>query len=436
MAEMAAIVPPKWSRYALEIYMKREPPVLGTLDWLKLEGKAREKLKDYPEAFNYTFGSAGTKSTEDANLAAFKDWKIVPRMLVDSTQRSLETTLFGVKYPSPLLLAPIGVQGIVHPEGELATARGAAKAEVPLIMSTASTRAMEPVAKENGDGKRWYQLYWPRTDDITLSLLSRAKANGFTALVVTLDTMLLGWRPHDLDTSYLPFGHGVGVQVATSDPVFMQRNGIPVRPDERPEFPYDPVKADKALRSGDQTQMINTKLGTGWLSEGNSGMFRTWDDVKFLRDNWDGPLILKGIQRVTDAEKALSVGVDGVVVSNHGGRQVDGAIPSLYALDKICKSDVIREAQRDGRFTILFDSGIRTGSDILKAIALGAQGVLLGRPYMYGLACGGAEGVEQVCRGILADAEITLGLAGYSRLDEIWGKRDEFMTQINWNGKD
>ncbi|KII91047.1 hypothetical protein PLICRDRAFT_90755 [Plicaturopsis crispa FD-325 SS-3] len=380
----------------------------------------------------YVYGSAGTCSTHSANRKEFDKWKIVPRMLVDAGVRTLETTIFGVKYPSPLLIAPIGVQGIVHADAELATARAAASVGVPMIMSTASTRAIEDVAEANGPGgKRWYQLYWPKSHDVTLSILSRAKASGFTTLVVTLDTMLLGWRPHDLETAYLPFGHGVGSQVGSSDPVFMSKFNLPPRKNERPEFPYDPKKLDGLYLSGDEKVKTSSMLGQEFLKETNSGMFRTWDDLKLLQDNWEGPIVLKGIQRVQDAIEAYRRGISGIVVSNHGGRQIDGAIPSLYALDKILQSPEIQAARKDGKFTVLFDSGIRTGSDIIKAIALGADGVLLGRPYMYGLAIAGQAGVEDVLRSTLADLEVTLGLSGYTSLEEIRGKREEIITRID-----
>lgn len=215
----------------------------------------------------------------------------------------------------------------------------------------------------------------PGTPEITLSLIKRIKAAKFTALVVTLDTMSVGWRPHDVDTAYLPFIHGLGIQVGTSDPVFMARYNL--EPETaHPAFPYLPQKLDELSAAGDETVKKYEKLGAGWLAEVVSGRYKTWEDLKFLRDNWDGPLILKGIQCVQDAELALHHGADGIVVSNHGGRQVDGAVSSLWALEKICKSPKILEAQTSGKFTILFDSSVRTGSDIFKALALGAQAIL------------------------------------------------------------
>lgn len=341
----------RWGTYMLSIYVSRKPPALGTVDAGELEEKAREVLKDQhgehiiqqlerrdsfvaarrSDAFMYAFGSAGTGSTYRANMRALQRYKIVPRMLIDASVRNLEvnsslclaqpccspriqTTIFGVKHTSPLIIAPIGVQGIFHADGESATARAAKKLGVPFIMSTASTRSIEELARENGNGHRWYQLYWsvvrlegmlrhlpnnrPKTNEVTLSLLNRAKANGFKALVVTLDTMTIGWRPHDLATAYMPFAHGVGIQVGTSDPVFMARHGLEPVQGEHPAFPYKPADIDKAYLSGDESAKRAVFLGTEWLRECNSGTFKSWEDLKFVRANWDGPLVLKGIQSV------------------------------------------------------------------------------------------------------------------------------------------
>jgi isopentenyl diphosphate isomerase/L-lactate dehydrogenase-like FMN-dependent dehydrogenase len=412
-----------WSSFLSQIYLTDRRPVNSSYDYRAIEEKAREVTKDNHAAYMYTFGSAGTSSTYRNNLEALEQWRIVPRMLRNATDRNLETTLFGVKLPSPVILAPVGVQGILHKDGELATARAAGKVGVPMVMSTASTRSIEAVAKANGDGHRWYQLYWPRNNEVTLSLLRRAKAAGFTALVLTLDTFLIGWRPHDLETAYLPFIAGVGAQVGTSDPVFMQRMGVPVRPDESIPFPLDLDAFRKRLAAGDEDALLKLKLGSGWLQEANSGRFRTWEDLAFLRESWDGPIVLKGVQTVEDAHSAMDARMDGIVVSNHGGRQVDGAISSFSALEKITASSRVLRAQKEGKFTVLFDSGIRQGSDVIKAIAMGAQGVLVGRPFMYGLAIGGEEGVEEVLRALLADTEVTLGLSGYKSIEEIWAKR-------------
>ncbi|KAH7928758.1 FMN-dependent alpha-hydroxy acid dehydrogenase [Leucogyrophana mollusca] len=430
---MTALAPPKdkWVDFLLNIYGSGKPPVMGTVDIKQIEEKAREAMKDHLPAYMYTFGSAGTCSTDAANRKAFDRYKIVPRMLRNGTARKIETTILGVTYPTPIFVAPVGVQGILHADGEIATAGAAAKVGVPYIMSSASSRSIEQVAEVNGpNGHRWYQLYWPRTSEVTLSLLKRAKQNGFTALVITLDTMLLGWRPHDIETAYIPFAYGVGIQVGTSDPVFMARFGLQPKT-QVPKFPFDPAEVTAQYAAGDEAAREAVMLGKAWLAEINSGVFRTWEDLAFIRENWEGPIVLKGIQHVADAEKAIELGMDGIVVSNHGGRQVDGAIASLDALDAVCQSQKVLAAQKTGKFAVLFDSGIRTGSDIIKALALGAQGVLIARPFMYSLAIAGQPGVEQILNQLISDFHITLGLSGYSDVNEIIGKR-EVLTKVDY----
>ncbi|KAG6910668.1 hypothetical protein DXG01_008712 [Tephrocybe rancida] len=440
----------KWASYSTNIYISRQAPQpLGTVVFEEIEAKAKEKLKDYPGAFLFAAGNAGTNATYRANRKALDKFAIIPRMLVNATARTLETTIFGVTHSSPIFIAPIGVQGIFHGDAELASAAAAGKLGVPFIMSTAASRSIEEVAAANGNGHRWYQLYWPRTNDVTLSLISRAKANGFTALVVTLDTMSIGWRPHDLERAYMPFVHGVGIQVARSDPVFMARYGRePVH--EHPDFPYDSEEKNRLFLAGDEKTKEGVFFGIEWRKECNSGLCRDWEDLKFLRDNWDGPLVLKGIQSALDAEKVLEYGVNGIIVSNHGtqilvlcalwltlplligGRQLDGAIPSVYALESVMKSTKVKEAQASGKLTVLFDSGIRTGPDIFKALALGAQAVLLGRPWVYGMVVGGEAGVEQVIQHTLADLDKTLGLSGHKSLSEIQGKGEEVITKLDF----
>ncbi|MGH3626937.1 MAG: alpha-hydroxy-acid oxidizing protein, partial [Sciscionella sp.] len=325
-------------------------------------------------------------STARDNLAAFDRWRLVPKMLRDATVRELSCSVLGTEMPAPVLLAPIGVQSILHPEGELASARAAAELGVPMVMSTASSHSIEEVAKANGDGPRWYQLYWPNDPDVCVSFLRRAKAAGFSTLVVTLDTWSLAWRPRDLDQGYLPFLRGVGTAVYFSDPVFRAGGALP------PE-------RDLAAAVG------------RWLPM-QTGTDKSWDNLPFLREHWDGPIVLKGIQHVEDARRAAESGMDGIVVSNHGGRQVDGAIASLDALPSIV-------AAVGEELDVLFDSGIRTGADAVKALALGARAVLLGRPYAYGLALGGYSGVRHVLRSFLADLDLTLGLSGHSSVVEL-----------------
>ncbi|KAF9812184.1 hypothetical protein IEO21_06326 [Rhodonia placenta] len=419
-----------WSTFAKTSYTSRRAPVLGTFGVDKLEQIAREKLKESPDAFLYVFGSAGTGSTKEENRKEFERWKIVPRVLRNVAGRNSETTLFGVKYPSPLLFAPVGAQGIVHADAEEASSAAAGKLGVPFIMSSASTRSIEAVAKANGSGPRWFQLYWGKTNDVMHSLITRAKTNGFSAIVFTVDSMMIGWRPFDLDTGYLPFGHGVGAQVGLTDPVFMRKVGLDVfPPDAKPEFPYVAARQDELIAQGDKAATDSQKAGQAFVGE-MLDPAKVWEDLAYLRKHWEGPLIIKGVLCAEDAELAIKHGADGIVVSTHGGRQIDGSISSLFGLHQIMQSPIVRTAQAEGRFTILLDSGVRTGSDIFKALALGAQGVLYGRPVMYALAIAGQEGVEAQVRTVLADFEITLGLAGYASVDELRKNGEKALVRI------
>jgi isopentenyl diphosphate isomerase/L-lactate dehydrogenase-like FMN-dependent dehydrogenase len=379
-------VPGQSSGYQNEIYLAglggQLPPF--TTNGSALEQAASSALA--PGVFGYVAGAAGSGATNRANLAAFERWRLVPRMLTGSTVRDLSTTVLGTVMPAPVLLAPIGVQSILHADGELATARAAASLGVPMVMSTASSYSIEDVATANGSGPRWFQLYRPNDDAVCASILDRARSAGFGVLVVTLDTWTLGWRPADLDQAYLPFIRGVGTAVSFSDPVF--RAGLERAPEE------------------DLTPAV-----LKWVPM-FTGTDRTWDDLPFLREHWDGPIVLKGIQHVDDARRAVTAGMDGIIVSNHGGRQVDGAIGALDALPAIA-------AAVGDQLAVLFDSGVRGGSDVIKALALGARAVLLGRPYAYGLGLGGADGVRHVLRSVLAETDLTLGLAGHRSVHEL-----------------
>jgi isopentenyl diphosphate isomerase/L-lactate dehydrogenase-like FMN-dependent dehydrogenase len=369
--------------YSTEIYLRGLDGVRPDLptDPNRLEDAARAVLAEEP--FDYVAGGAGTGATMRANRAAFDRYGLVPRMLRNNTSRDWSTTLLGTAMPAPLLLAPIGVQSLLHAEGELAVARAAAELGVPMVLSTAASHSTEAVAAASGEGPRWYQLYWPTDDDVTISLLGRARAADFAVLVVTLDTWTLGWRPQDLDRGYLPFLRGIGTAIPFSDPAFRAALARP---------PEDDLAAAVRYR-----QRIFT------------GTARSWDRLALLRRHWDGPIVLKGIQHVDDALAALDAGMDGVIVSNHGGRQVDRAVGSLQALPAVV-------AAVAGRAPVLFDSGIRTGADAAVALALGADAVLLGRPYAYGLALGGQDGVRHVLRCVLAELDLTLALAGYTDL--------------------
>jgi isopentenyl diphosphate isomerase/L-lactate dehydrogenase-like FMN-dependent dehydrogenase len=374
--------PANFSDYQTTIYANGmfagELPSITT-DLAGLEERARDVLS--PEALGYIVPSAGSGATMRANRAAFDRWRIVPRMLRSGTRRGLSCTILGTPMPAPVMIAPVGVQTLAHPDGELATARAAAALGLPYVHSTAAAHSFEQAADANAGGPRWYQLYWPTDNDVCVSFLRRAKASGYSVLVVTLDTLLLGYRPADLDRGFLPFLRLQGLANYLDDPAFL--DGLAKPPGE------DPGAAVLHW-----AQMFP-----------NPGL--SWQDLPFLREHWDGPIVLKGIVSARDAELAAEHGADGVVVSNHGGRQVDGAVAALDALPDIA-------AAVGDRLTVLFDSGVRTGADVVKALALGAQAVLVGRPVLYGLALGGQQGVEHVLRCLLAELDLTLALSGYT----------------------
>jgi lactate 2-monooxygenase len=375
-----------WAAFQYEIYlngMTGAVPRMPT-DLTQLEALATSRLG--PGPVGYVAGSAGSASTARANRDALDRWRIVPRMLRDVSTRDLAVDVLGCRLPAPLALAPVGVLSILHPDGELAAARAAATQGVPFVLSSASSTPMEQVAEAMGDGERWFQLYWSKDPAVAASFLDRAKKAGFSALFVTLDTPLLAWRPRDLDQAYLPFLHGVGTANYFSDPAFQAGLARPVHEDPNAAVLH----------------FVSNFADPG----------KTWADLPWLREHWDGPIVLKGIQHPDDARRAADAGMDGVVVSNHGGRQVAGAIGALDALPGVV-------AAVGERLTVLFDSGIRTGDDVFKALALGARAVLLGRPYAYGLGLDGQSGVEWVIRSLLAEFELTLALAGYAGPGEL-----------------
>jgi lactate 2-monooxygenase len=345
----------------------------------ELERRAAEAME--ARTANYVFAGAGGEGTMGANRAALDRHRIVPRMLRDVAERDLSTTVLGTSMPAPLMLAPIGVQKIVHPDGELATARAAAGLRVPMIASTASHFTLEEIADAGGDAPRWFQLYWPDDRGLAESLVKRAETAGYEAIVLTVDTFVPGWKPRDLQQAWLPYLNGMGVANYFRDPIF--RAGLERTPEE------------------DQGAATGHFLGV----QANPSL--SWDDLGWLRETTPLPIVIKGIQHVDDAREAARRGLDGIVVSNHGGRQVDGAIGSLDALPAI--AEAVGE-----ELAVLFDSGIRSGADVLKALALGADAVLLGRPYIWGLALEGQQGVETVLKMILAELDLTMALCGYT----------------------
>jgi lactate 2-monooxygenase len=386
MSDAEPVVGELFGNFQYEIYARGlagERPKLP-VSASQLEQRARETLSR--EAFGYVAGGAGSETTMRANLRAFERWEIVPRMLRDVSSRALSRTLLGVPMPAPLLLAPVGVQSIVHSDAELAVGRAAAALGITAILSTAASNTIEDVAEAMGAASRWYQLYWPKDRELAASFVSRAADAGYGAIVVTLDTWMLGWRPRDLENAYLPFLKGEGIANYLSDPVF--RAALERPPEEDP----------------------GAAIGHWAYQFSNPSV--TWADLAWLREQTDLPIVLKGILHEDDARRALDAGVDAVIVSNHGGRQVDGAIGALDALAPV------REAVGP-EFPLMFDSGIRTGADVLKALALGADACCLGRPFVWGLALDGQAGVEGVLRCLLAELDLSLALSGYTSLEEL-----------------
>lgn len=350
-------------------------------DW---ERRAREAIP--APNFDYIAGGASSESTVAANRAAFDRWRIRPRMLTAPVDRDTTVEVLGLRSPTPFWLAPVGVQVIAHPEAELATAAAARATGVPMILSTAAHFDMERVAEALGpDHPKWYQLYWANDRRLAQSFVRRAEAAGYRAIVVTLDTLRLGWRDRDLGHGYLPFMTGEGVGMYTSDPYFRSLHGDAL---------------DQPAQAGPLALTTFTNLAL------------TWEDLAWLREQTGLPILAKGVLTAEDAEQARRLGLDGIVVSNHGGRQVDGAVAALDALVEV------RDAIGSG-YPVLFDSGIRRAADIVKALALGADAVLIGRPYMYGLAVAGAAGVERVIRQLWAELDVQMSLMGCHSVREL-----------------
>jgi len=372
--------------YYREIYARglggETPAVPVSVAELEEQGMAAME----PRIANYVRAGAGSEETIRANLEAFRRRRIVPRMLRDVSTRDLSTNLLGTAMPAPLLLAPIGVQQGVHPEGELATARAAAAVGLPMIASTASHFPLEEIAEAGGEAPRWFQLYWPNDPELARSFVQRAERAGYGAIVLTVDTFIPGWKPRDLQQAWLPFLEGRGVGNYFQDPIF--RAKLEKTPEEDPG------------------------MATGQFLAVQANPALSWDDLARLREMTSLPILVKGIQHADDAREAVARGIDGIVVSNHGGRQVDGALASLDALPAIAEA-------AGGDLAILFDSGVRSGADVLKALALGADAVCLGRPYLWGLALDGQAGVETVLKMVLAELDLTMALCGLTRPEEI-----------------
>ncbi len=389
------------------------------LDFQALESAARQRMS--AEGFAYMAGGAGLETTMHANRRAFERWQIVPRMLRDVSERQTSIELFGQQLPAPILTCPIGVLEIAHPEADLAVAQAAASLGVPMIFSSQASVPMEACAAAMGDSPRWFQLYWSKSDALVQSLVQRAERCGCQAIVVTLDTTMLGWRTRDLDLAHLPFLRGMGIAQYTSDPIFMQilDNQTNISSSSKPAINLTTIR--------NLITTVNKFPGKGFFSKLRSGKplnavrqfiniysrpSLTWQDLPLLRQYTKLPVLLKGILHPDDARQAIDAGMDGIIVSNHGGRQVDGAIGAFDALPAIAEAV-------DNQIPILLDSGVRSGADVFKAIALGAKAVCIGRPYAYGLAIAGQAGVEAILQHFIADFELTMGLAGCTRVSDI-----------------
>jgi lactate 2-monooxygenase len=397
----------------------------------ELERRARERLG--ARAWSYVAGGAGDESTQRANRTAFDRYAVVPRVLRDVSVRDTSVELFGRRLPAPLLLGPVGALELLHPAADLAVARAAASLGVPMVFSNQASVPMEECAAAMGSSPRWFQLYWSTSDELVESLVGRAEASSCDALVVTLDTTMLGWRPRDLDLGHLPFALGKGIAQYTSDPVFRRLA------EERAAASAAPAPAQPGAAAGRDRQPRPTLaairalvgMARAWpgstLDNLRSPLPRaavetflaiysrpsiTWADLAWLRARTRLPIVLKGVLHPDDARRALDEGVDGVVVSTHGGRQVDRSIAALDALPEVV-------AAVGDRAPVLLDSGVRSGADVLTAVALGARAVLLGRPFAWGLALAGEEGVRQVVSDVLAEFDLTLGLSGHTSVDQL-----------------
>ena len=378
--------PGAFGDYQLEIYGAGLRGVLPAfpMAFAELEARAAQALS--PSVLSYVAGGAGSEHTQRANVSAFRQWGLIPRMFVGATRRDLSVDLFGMRLPSPVLMAPIGVIGLCGQDGhgDLATAAAAARTGVPMIASTLSVDSLEEVAAQFGGTPGFFQLYTPTDRDLAASLVSRAEAAGYRGIVVTLDTWLTGWRPRDLAASNFPQLRGHCLANYLTDPVFRARLGT------------DPA-SDMAATIAEWARLFGNPL--------------TWNDLPWLRSLTTLPLLVKGICHPDDARRAKDAGVDGIYCSNHGGRQADGGLPALDCLPAVVDA-------ADG-LPVLFDSGIRSGADVIKALALGATAVAVGRPYAYGLAIGGTDGIVHVLRSILAEADLIMAVDGYPTLADL-----------------
>ena len=369
--------------YQFDIYLAGLRGIQPTLpvDFAGLEARATQALS--PQILAYVQGGCGDESTQRYNAEAFANWGLTPRMMVDCSVRDLSVELFGLRLPSPMFMAPIGVIGMCSQDGngDVAAARAAARTGVPFMASTLSNDPLETVAAALDGAPGFFQLYTPKDRALAESLIARAERAGYKALVVTLDTWVTGWRPRDLNASNFPQLRGHALENYFSDPCFR-------------------VLLDRPVEEDRQAAVMK------WASV--FGKTLTWDDLPWLRSATSLPIVLKGICHPDDVRRAVDGGADAIYCSNHGGRQANGGRAAIDMLP-----DVVAAA---GTAPVLFDSGIRSGSDVVKALAMGATAVGVGRPYLYGLALGGVEGVVHVLRSILAEADLLMAVDGFPTL--------------------
>lgn len=402
------------------------------VDHKKLKEKARHIMSR--EAFAYVAGGAGAEQTMRANREAFRRWQLRPAMLRNASHVDTSVRLFGKVYPAPFLLAPIGVLEMAHQRADRAVAEAAAAEGIPFVFSSQASVPMEACAAAMGSAPRWFQLYWSTNNEVVRSFVSRAQACGCEAIVLTVDTTMLGWRPRDLDLAYLPFLRAKGIAQYSSDPAFkamLAREDHTGADNSRSALTLASLRTLfhmcraypgsflKNLFSGEPRRAVQTFIRT------YSRPSLTWDDLSFLRSLTELPILLKGITHPEDAKRAVDSGMNGIIVSNHGGRQVDNALAALDSLPS-----VVNAVPPD--VPVLFDSGIRSGADMVTALALGARAVLLGRPYVYALAAGGSAGVRETIRNYRASIELTMGLCGARSVDELQIQR---VPQAEWQGR-
>lgn len=379
-------MPDQYGNFQFEIYLQGLAGVVPELPMTFAELEARAQQTMSPSLWSYVYGGCGDESTQRANVNAFRHWGLIPRMLVEASERDLSVELFGRRWATPIFMAPIGVTGLCTRDrhGDLAVARAAARTKVPLCISTLTMDPMEDIAAEFGDTPGFFQLYTPRDRAMAESFVHRAEAAGYAAIVVTLDTWVPGWRPRDLSTANFPQLRGNCLANYLSDPVFRSQAPADIDANPRAAVP---------------------------LWSANFGNQVTWKDLPWLRSLTALPLVLKGICHPDDARRAVDAGVDGIYCSNHGGRQANGGIPAID-----CLPDVVAAS---GDVPVLFDSGVRTGTDVVKALAMGARAVGIGRPYAYGAALAGTDGVVHVLRSILAEADLLMAIDGYPTVADL-----------------